>query len=720
MSSERQHLSRPLDGLRSPALLPLFAGVGTLPGIGPRHAKALARLLPRPDGGEPRLVDLLFHMPTGVVDRSYRPSIRQAEPGRIATIRVTVERHRGPSGPNARAPFRIDVSDGTGTMTLVFFKTSKAHIDGVLPIGGMRWVSGRVEMYDGLPQIVHPDRIAPAGGAAAPDDAEPVYPLVEGVTQGLLSRAVAAALDRLFGPKGRLVNLPEWTMPGQNAGWPGFADALRRVHRPVTAGDVAPGGAARARLAHDELLAGQLALALLRAGQKRAGGRATAGGGTFAEKVQSTLPFALTGAQRRALAEIGRDLASGERMLRLLQGDVGSGKTVVALLAAAAVTECGRQTALMAPTEVLARQHFETMSRLGAPAGLRVALLTGREGAAGRRSIQEQLDSGAIDILVGTHALFQPGLAFRDLALAVVDEQHRFGVQQRLALAAKGEAVDVLLMTATPIPRTLVMTAFGDMDSSALDEKPPGRTPVDTRVIPLERLDEVTAAVGRALDAGARVYWICPLVESSEDIDLVAADERHDGLRKLFPGRVGLVHGQMRGADKDAALAAFADGSVPLLVATTVVEVGVDVPEASVMVIEHGERFGLAQLHQLRGRVGRGAARSTCLVLYRAPLGEIAAARLGILRETDDGFRIAEEDLALRGGGEILGTRQSGLPDLRLADLARDGDLLRAARADALAVASENPALSGERGQALQLLLQIFERQEAAWSIAAG
>jgi ATP-dependent DNA helicase RecG len=458
----------------------------------------------------------------------------------------------------------------------------------------------------------------------------------------------------------------------------------------------------------------------VRSRMRRLPGRSNAGDGRIAKRITAALPFGLTGAQARALDEIRRDLASDKRMLRLLQGDVGSGKTAVALLAMASAIEAGRQAALMAPTEILARQHFERIEPLARKAGLRVALLTGRDKGAERRRVLLGLAEGAVDIVVGTHALFQEDVAFRDLGLAVVDEQHRFGVHQRLALGQKGEAVDILVMTATPIPRTLALTYFGDMDVSVLDEKPPGRKPIATRLVSTERLQEVADAIGRAIKAGDRVYWICPLVAESEVVDLAAAEDRFAELRAVFGDAVGLVHGKLGPRERDAAMARFAAGETAILVATTVIEVGVDVPEATVMVIEHAERFGLAQLHQLRGRIGRGERASTCLLLYKGPLGPMAKARLEMMRETEDGFRIAEEDLRLRGEGEILGTRQSGLAAFRLARTDLDGDLLGAARDDARLTVERDPRLEGERGQALRVLLYLFERDAAVRLLGAG
>jgi ATP-dependent DNA helicase RecG len=501
---------------------------------------------------------------------------------------------------------------------------------------------------------------------------------------------------------------------------PAFADALRALHRPHEPHDVASESLAWTRLAYDELLAGQLALALVRAHMRRQSGRGTSSEGRLRAKILKALPYTLTHSQQKAVDDIVNDLAKPQRMLRLLQGDVGSGKTVVALTAAATAIEAGRQAAFMAPTEILARQHLKTIAPLAQAAGIRVALLTGRERGAGRKDILDRLVLGDIDLLVGTHALFQDDVAFHDLALAVVDEQHRFGVHQRLALTQKGDAVDVLVLTATPIPRTLVLTYFGDMDISELREKPAGRQPIDTRTIPLDRLDEVEDAIGRAIVEGKRAYWVCPLVEESEKSDLAAAQQRYEELRRKFGDRVDLVHGQMKGADKDAAMARFASGQSQLLVATTVIEVGVDVPEATIIVIEHAERFGLAQIHQLRGRVGRGSGKSTCLLLYKAPLGETAKARLAILRDSEDGFRIAEEDLRLRGEGDLLGTRQSGMPGFTVARLDVHGKYLGAARDDAALVLSRDPKLTSERGEALRHLLYLFGKDEAIKLIRAG
>ena len=696
-----------------PALLdPLFGALTSLSGVGPKLAKLFARLL---DREPPRIVDLLFHLPSGTIDRRARPKLRDVVPDTIVTVVVTVDRHRPPPPNRPRAPYQIYASDETADIVLTYFNARRDFLEKLLPVGERRIVSGTSAFYDGMLQMVHPDRVVAEEDAAKLPLIEPVYPLTEGLTLNVVRKATEGAL-------GRVPALPEWQDGAwlRRQEWPEFAAALSALHHPDDPSGVAPQTPAWSRLAYDELLAGQLALALVRASQKRLAGRPSSGNGRLATKIITALPYSLTPSQTRAVEEINADLGRPERMLRLLQGDVGSGKTVVALLAAATVIEAGRQAALMAPTEILARQHHKTIAPLAEAAALRIAILTGRERGSARADILAKLEAGDLDLLIGTHALFQDEVAFRDLALAVVDEQHRFGVHQRLALARKGEAVDVLVLTATPIPRTLVLTYFGDMDVSQLREKPAGRQPIDTRAVPLGRINDVVAAVGRALEHGGRVYWVCPLVAESEVIDLAAAEERYAALRQHFGEVTDLVHGKLKGAEKDAAMARFASGETRLLVATTVIEVGVDVPKATVMVIEHAERFGLAQIHQLRGRVGRGRERSTCLLLYRAPLGETAKARIEILRETEDGFRIAEEDLRLRGEGDVLGVRQSGMPGFRVARIEVHGPLLEPARKDAQLILARDPTLTSERGQALRHLLYLFERDEAIRLLRAG
>jgi ATP-dependent DNA helicase RecG len=704
--------------LRPSLLDPLFAPVTALPGIGPKVAPLLNRLLGEADRPA-RVVDLLLHLPEGGIARELKGSIAEAPVGDPVTVAATVVAHRPPPPGRAKAPYKVLIEDETGDITLVFFNASRGRMEKSLPMGTRRFVSGKIELWDGQRQMVHPDRILDEREAVNLPTVEPVYGLTEGLTSRVVAKFAAAALERL-------PPLPEWQdrpWRERNAFVP-FGDALRGLHQPSDAAPIMiealQSNPNRRRLAYDELLASQLALALVRSRMRRLPGRVNAGDGKLVERIAAALPYTLTRSQGAAVADIRRDLVAETRMLRLLQGDVGSGKTVVGLLAIASAVEAGRQAALMAPTEILARQHHERIAPLAAAAGLTVALLTGRDRTIERRTTLEDLAEGRIDIAVGTHALFQETVAFRDLGLAVVDEQHRFGVHQRLALGAKGEGVDVLVMTATPIPRTLALSYFGDMDVSVLDEKPAGRQPIATRLISVDRIDEVIGAVRRAVAGGDRVYWVCPLVAESELSDLAAAEERYADLHLHFGDAVGLVHGRLSGRDKDAAMERFASGESKVLVSTTVIEVGVDVAAATVMIVEHAERFGLAQLHQLRGRIGRGSRASTCLLLYKGPLGPAAKARLEMLRETEDGFRIAEEDLRLRGEGEVLGTRQSGLPGFRLARLDTDHDLLGAARDDARLIVDRDPQLVSERGRALRLLLYLFERDEGVKLLRAG
>jgi ATP-dependent DNA helicase RecG len=693
--------------LRPEILFPLFAPLTGLPGIGPKVAKQMEKL------AGSRVVDLLWHLPREIVDRRYSPKIAEAPCGPVVTLTVRVESHF--PAHDKRSPYRVLCGDDTGFLYLVFFHARPDYLERLLPVGATRVVSGRLERYRDEVQLPHPDHIVPMEEAESIRRVEPVYPMTAGLSPKTLGKAIATALERA-------PDLPEWLEPTLQArrGWDRWLPALQAAHAPDNEAALLPTTKARERLAYDELLANQLALALIRARQRKLPGRAVSGDDSLRKPVRDALPFSLTRSQETALGEILADMASQGRMLRLLQGDVGSGKTVVALLAMLAAVEGGGQAVLMAPTELLARQHHATIEPLMRAAGIQAALLTGRDRTAARRSTLDGLADGSIRIAVGTHALFQESIRFKDLMLAVIDEQHRFGVHQRLDLAAKGKGVDMLVMTATPIPRSLMLTAYGDLESSRLTEKPAGRKPVATRAVPLSRMDEVVDAVARAIAGDARVYWVCPLVAESEVSDLAAAEARFAELSARFGGRTALVHGQMKGPDKDTAMQRFADGDARILVATTVIEVGIDVPEATVMVIEHAERFGLAQLHQLRGRIGRGDRPSTCLLLYGQPLGETARARLNVMRETDDGFRIAEEDLRLRGAGELLGIRQSGMPAFRLADLAAHGELLAVARDDAKLILDRDPGLEGERGQALRVLLYLFERDTAAVTLRSG
>jgi len=683
---------------RPEILFPLFGALEGLDGIGPKTAKLFKGL-----GVEtPR--DLLFVLPHSGIDRRLRASVRDVVPPEVATVEVEVGNHLPPRQKGR--PYRVLVRDAQQEFQLVFFHARGDYLQKLLPSGQRRLVSGRVETFDGVYQMAHPDHVLRADGAATLPLWEPVYPLTAGVTQRLLQKGVAAVLART-------PDLPEWIDPGLKAreGWPDWKAALQQAHAPEEV--MAFTHPARQRLAYDELFAHQLTLSLARARMRRGKGQSSLGTGALQDRVLKSLPYAPTGAQTRAIAEIAADMASDQRMNRLLQGDVGAGKTLVAMAALLIAVEAGGQGALMAPTEILARQHLEALAPLAASAGVRVELLTGRDKGRERARKLADLAGGMIDILIGTHALFQRDVAFRDLRLAVIDEQHRFGVAQRMALGEKGAAVDVLVMTATPIPRSLALAQYGDMDLSLLDEKPPGRQPVVTSLASTERLDEVVEHLRRAVSEGRQAYWVCPLVEESETVSLTAAEARFDYLRARLDEAVGLVHGQLLPADKDAAMARFVAGETRVLVATTVIEVGVNVPNATIMVIERAESFGLAQLHQLRGRVGRGSGASTCLLLYDPPLGETAARRLKLMRDTEDGFRISDEDLAIRGAGDVIGTAQSGLPRFRLADVERQTSLMQIAQSDARKLLLDDPSLQSPRGQAARVLLWLMEQDKA-------
>jgi len=685
---------------RPEILFPLFGALEGLDGIGPKTAKLFKGL-----GVEtPR--DLLFVLPHSGIDRRLRASVRDVVPPEVATVEVEVGNHLPPRQKGR--PYRVLVRDAQQEFQLVFFHARGDYLQKLLPSGQRRLVSGRVETFDGVYQMAHPDHVLRADEAATLPLWEPVYPLTAGVTQRMVQRAMADALARAPA-------LAEWIDPAQKArmGWPDWADALRAAHAPASGADLAPSAAPRQRLAYDELFAHQLTLAIARATARKQAGVATRGDGRLVRKVLDSLPYAPTGAQKRSIDEIAADMGSEARMNRLLQGDVGAGKTLVAMAALLIAVEAGGQGALMAPTEILARQHLEALAPLAASAGVRVELLTGRDKGRERARKLADLAGGLIDILIGTHALFQRDVAFRDLRLAVIDEQHRFGVAQRMALGEKGAAVDVLVMTATPIPRSLALAQYGDMDLSLLDEKPPGRQPVVTSLASTERLDEVVEHLRRAVSERRQAYWVCPLVEESETVSLTAAQARFEYLRARLGEAVGLVHGQLLPADKDAAMARFVAGETRVLVATTVIEVGVNVPNATIMVIERAESFGLAQLHQLRGRVGRGSGASTCLLLYDPPLGETAARRLKLMRDTEDGFRISDEDLAIRGAGDVIGTAQSGLPRFRLADVERQTSLMQIAQSDARKLLHDDPSLQSPRGQAARVLLWLMEQDKA-------
>jgi len=693
---------------RPESLFPLFAELSTLAGVGEKSAKAFAGLKIT----KPR--DLIFTLPHAVVDRRVVHSVQGLPAPQTLSVRVRVVKHMPARGRGK--PYRIIVEDAQTTIELIFFHSRGDYLERILPMGEERLISGKLEVFDHRAQMVHPEYILKPEEQEELPQFEPVYPLTAGVSGKLMAKAVRAAI-------GKLPEMPEWIEPSvlRDKGWPDFATAVHQAHSPKSADDVAAHNPARARLAYDEFLAHQLTKAIARAQARVKTGRITAGTGQLQRKVLEQLPYAPTGAQRQAIAEIGADMASPRRMNRLLQGDVGAGKTLVGFMALLQAVESGGQGVLMAPTEILARQHLEGLRPLADRAGVRVDMLTGRDKSAARRQKLEDLASGAIDILVGTHAVFQEQVTFKDLRLSIIDEQHRFGVRQRLALGAKGTKVDVLVMSATPIPRSLELAQYGDMDVSTLYEKPPGRKPITTAAVPLARLADVISKLKAAIASGRQAYWVCPLVEESETMDLTAAEERFKILRAaLGDDRVGLVHGQLAPAEKDAAMAEFVSGKTQVLVATTVIEVGVDVPNATIMVIERAENFGLAQLHQLRGRVGRGDAASTCLLMYQAPLSKSAERRLAIMRDTEDGFLIAEEDLKMRGAGDVIGTAQSGLPRFKVADLEHQSALMATAHQDARMLLHSDPALTSTRGRAARLLLWLMEQIQAAHLISVG
>ena len=687
--------------MRPELLNPLFAEVEVLKGVGPAIAKPLAKL------GIRRVIDLLFHLPITVLERRRVDILDMADAGRGIIATLTPVAHRGSSSP--RGPFRVQAADAQGNIaSLVFFGGNGAWARKQLPVGEPRIVVGKLDLYGQELQIVHPDQVVTIAEAGDVVEREAVYPLSAGISSRRIAQLVELAA-------GRLPALAEWIEPSLLAarGWPSFAEALARAHHD-------PGDEpARTRLAYDEVLANQLALMLVRASTRRRRGTPLAGDGQLRDRL--ALPYAPTGAQTRAIGEIAGDMAQSMPMLRLLQGDVGAGKTLVATHALLIAAEAGAQGALLAPTEILARQHFETLSRQLGPIGVRVAILTGRDKGRVRESTLMGLADGSIDVLVGTHAIFQEAVSYRALGLVVVDEQHRFGVAQRMMLSAKAERPPhLLVMTATPIPRTLTLANYGEMDVSRLDEMPPGRQPIDTRVMALDRIDDVVGALGRHADGGGQAYWVCPLVEG-DDNDDAAAEQRAAALKAVLgQDRVGLVHGRMKPQDKDAVMAAFQAGRIAVLVATTVIEVGVDVPAATLIVIEAAERFGLAQLHQLRGRVGRGGGTSVCLLLRGGMLSETSRARLALMRETTDGFRIAEADLELRGGGELLGTRQSGEQGARLADAPATAALIETAHADARLLTDRDGGLESARGQAARTLLYLLERDAAVGLLRAG
>lgn len=695
---------------RPAQLFPYFANVRTLSGVGDKTGEALGRAM-----GE-RLRDLILTPPNSLIDRSYRPGISGAIADDIATFQVTVGSHMVPSHKNR--PYRVRVFDETGDMMLVYFKARRPQMESLLPEGSVRLISGKCEVFNTELQMTHPDYVLPMEKANTLPNYETLYPLTAGLSQKVARKAVNNALDVVLEAE----SLDEWldhTFVKQQD-WPSFQRALTLLHRPAHPVDINATSPIRRRLAYDELFAKQLAMALVRESNRAMKGQDLKSDGTYVEDVLKGAPFPPTGAQMRAFEDIRSDMSSPDRMARLLQGDVGAGKTFVAALACAYAAEAGVQTAIMAPTEILARQHVETLRAFLEPAGLTVEGVTGRDKGKSREALATGMSEGYIDVIVGTHALFQDKTIFKNLGLVIIDEQHRFGVRDRLRLAEKGRAPDLLVMTATPIPRTLALTSYGDLDISILDEKPAGRIPIDTRILPLQKLDNVIDGIGRVIEKGDQVYWVCPLVEDSELIDLTSVEDRHRQLTAIFGDRVGLLHGRLSAQEKEAMSQAFKAGRYDILVATTVIEVGVDAPNATIIVIEHAERFGLAQLHQLRGRVGRSDKPSSCLLLYKGPLSVNGKARLEIMRESEDGFLIAEKDWELRGSGDLLGAAQSGLPNFTLANLDKHRDLLETATQDARLLVQNDPSLSSPRGKAARQLLYLFEQDYGIALMRAG
>jgi ATP-dependent DNA helicase RecG len=699
---------------RPPALDPLFRSLRSIKGVGPQLGALLNRFFG--SDGDAIALDLLMHMPVGIVDRRRMEGVARTFVGHTATLRLHIDRHVAPP-PRGKATKRhiVFAHDESGEIQLVYFGAQGNWVEKLLPVGEERFVSGTIGFFNGMKQMTHPDYVVDVADFETMPLVEPVYPLTHGLTTKTLTRLVRATVETL-------PEMPEWIVADRmkQFGWPSFHDAMTRVHVPREPADSELWGPARMRLAYDEYLAGQLALLIVRSTLVAARGISRRFTGEITARVKSALPFTLTDGQQLAVDIIHDDLAAPTRMSRLLQGDVGAGKTVVALMAMAAVAESGAQSALMAPTELLAAQHFRTLQPLAEKAGLSIALLTGKQPAAERRVILEGVANGAINIVAGTHALFQGAVEFANLGLVVVDEQHRFGVSQRLALTDKGKHADLLVMTATPIPRTLVLTRFGDMDVTTLRDKPHGRQPIDTAVLSISEYDRVVARLRARIAEGAQAFWVTPLVEESEVLDIVSAEDRFAALKQVFGDQVALVHGRMSAAAKQEVMDRFQRNETKILVATTVIEVGVDVPNATIMIIEHAERFGLAQLHQLRGRVGRGSQRSACLLLYKDPLSETAKARLETIRDTEDGFVIAERDLELRGQGDLLGTRQSGMPGYHLAVADVHKHLLEYAHGDARAIWKDNPGLTGEHGEAVRGLLYLFRKDLALPLIRAG
>lgn len=687
--------------MRPQILYPLFSPADSVKGVGARYAKMLNGF------GISKVMDFIWHFPHDVINRDIKESIAAAVVGEICSLRVRVCKHIIPS--SSKSPYRVICEDASGEIELIFFKVYKDSVSAKLPLDKEVIISGKIEEFNGRKQMTHPDFILPADKAKELPLREPIYGLTAGIPQKTMQKFVREALNVV-------PTMPEWLDDSllKREGWKSFNESLLSVHNPQNMADIDNNSSARRRLAYDELLAGQLALCLSRQTKQSRAGISVNGDKHLRTKVFKALPFTLTNAQIRVLKEIGKDMAADKKMLRLLQGDVGSGKTIVAFFSLLNAVEAGLQGALMTPTDILARQHYKKLQPLAELAGINIALITGKDKPKEKQATYEKLANGDINIIIGTHALFQNQVQFRQLGLVIIDEQHRFGVHQRLALSDKGKNADVLVMTATPIPRTLALTCYGDMDISVLDEKPENRKPITTAIVCTSKMKEVLASVKNATDKGGKIYWVCPLVEESETSDLSAATDRYNRLSKLFPSKVGLIHGKMKQKEKDAVMNEFAkpDGHIKILVATTVIEVGIDVPDANIVIIEQAERFGLAQLHQLRGRVGRGKEESYCLLLYSPNISRTAYERICVIKNTEDGFKIAEEDLKMRGFGEVLGTKQSGLPDFKAAKFPEHTDLLSIAAKNARYILNQDNNLSSDKNKNLRTLLYLFDMDE--------
>ncbi len=688
--------------MRPSILYPLFSSIETINGIGAKYTKMISNLCGN------KVVDLLFHFPYNTVDRTYSPPLSLAKSGRIWTGIVEIVEHIPPS--SKRHPYKIHCICDNTEITLIFFKVYKDYIQKSYPVGSKRAISGKLEYFNHCYQMSHPEYVVSPENFSHIAIHEPVYPLTYGVTNKMMCNIQKEAIKRLPVFKEWQKDIPSIS----------FNDAIYRLHNPQSIADLLPSSEVYSRLAYDELLSNQLALAFIRHKSKQQAGNSYICDNKLYNKIKSSLPFELTSSQEDVLTEISKDQSSPYQMLRLLQGDVGSGKTVVAFLSMLKVIENGFQTALMAPTEILAKQHYESFTLMCQDTNIKVSLLLGKTKAKARKEILADLAQGKIDILIGTHALFTDSVVFKNLGYVVIDEQHRFGVNQRLALSSKGKSCDVLVMTATPIPRSLLLTSYGDMDYSKITEMPKSRKPTTTVVMHSDKIPDVIAGISRKLQDNARVYWVCPLVEESEKSDLAAATMRYEMLQKKFGDKVGLIHGKQKEKEKDAVMDSFKKGDISLLVSTTVIEVGVNVPEATVMIIEQSERFGLSQLHQLRGRIKRGNQAGTCILLYSYPISAVAKERLSIMKKTEDGFYIAQRDLELRGGGELLGTRQSGFTQFKIADMSVHQDLLLKAKADAEGILKTDILLESKRGQSLRNLLYLFSQDEAVKSYLAG